>query len=213
MELKFILESLLFSAQKPLSVKELREVLAAAAEAEDADATAKSLEKTKDERIDRRARTTRRRPRNRRAQLPARVRRRFVAVRHAAGICAVAPRARRHQGASAAAFAARAGDARHHRVSPAHHARRGRADSRRERGRHDADHHGTRSRRDRWAARKSWAARRLTARRRCSSNTSACAVWKICPPRTNSAAFPSPNRPRPSRLIPAWRRLRRSNCN
>ena len=33
MELKSILESLLFSAQKPLSVKELREVLANAAEA------------------------------------------------------------------------------------------------------------------------------------------------------------------------------------
>jgi segregation and condensation protein B len=48
MELKFILESLLFSAQKPLSVKELREVLAAAAEAEVADATAKSLAKTKE---------------------------------------------------------------------------------------------------------------------------------------------------------------------
>ena len=51
MELKFILESLLFSAQKPLSVKELREVLANAAEAEDADATAKSLKKTKDEEV------------------------------------------------------------------------------------------------------------------------------------------------------------------
>jgi len=48
MELKFILESVLFSAQKPLSVKELRDVLAAAAEAEDADATAKSLGKIKD---------------------------------------------------------------------------------------------------------------------------------------------------------------------
>ena len=48
MELKFILESLLFSAQKPLSVKELRDVLAAAAEAEDADATAKSLAKIKE---------------------------------------------------------------------------------------------------------------------------------------------------------------------
>ena len=48
MELKFILESLLFSAQKPLSVKELRDVLAAAAEAEDADATAKSLGKIKE---------------------------------------------------------------------------------------------------------------------------------------------------------------------
>ncbi len=48
MELKFILESLLFSAQKPLSVKELREILAGAAEAEDADTTAKSLAKTKE---------------------------------------------------------------------------------------------------------------------------------------------------------------------
>jgi segregation and condensation protein B len=48
MELKFILESLLFSAQKPLSVKELRDVLASAAEHEDADATAKSLAKTKE---------------------------------------------------------------------------------------------------------------------------------------------------------------------
>jgi segregation and condensation protein B len=48
MELKFILESLLFSAQKPLSVKELRETLAAAAEAEDADAIIKSLAKIKE---------------------------------------------------------------------------------------------------------------------------------------------------------------------
>ena len=48
MELKFILESLLFSAQKPLSVKELRDVLANAAEHEDADATAKSLAKTRE---------------------------------------------------------------------------------------------------------------------------------------------------------------------
>jgi segregation and condensation protein B len=48
MELKFILESLLFSAQKPLSTKELRDVLAAAADAEGADATAKSPGKIKD---------------------------------------------------------------------------------------------------------------------------------------------------------------------
>jgi len=49
MQLKFILESLLFSAQKPLSVKELRDILASAADAEDADATAKPFKKTKDE--------------------------------------------------------------------------------------------------------------------------------------------------------------------
>ena len=41
MELKFILESLLFSAQKPMSVKELRDLLVSAATAEDADDTAK----------------------------------------------------------------------------------------------------------------------------------------------------------------------------
>ena len=51
MELKFILESLLFSAQKPLSVKELREVLASAAEGEDANAETKLLKKTRDEEV------------------------------------------------------------------------------------------------------------------------------------------------------------------
>ena len=48
MELKFILESLLFSAQKPLSPTELREVFANAAAEEDADATVKSLKKIKE---------------------------------------------------------------------------------------------------------------------------------------------------------------------
>jgi segregation and condensation protein B len=48
MELKLILESLLFSAQKPLSPAELREIFANAAEAEDADATVKSLKKVKE---------------------------------------------------------------------------------------------------------------------------------------------------------------------
>src|SRR6185312_445875 len=49
MELKFILASILFSAQKPLSVKEIRDVLATAAEADDADATVKGLKKTKED--------------------------------------------------------------------------------------------------------------------------------------------------------------------
>jgi segregation and condensation protein B len=48
MELKFILESLLFSAQKPLSPAELREVFANAAAEEGADATVKSLKKIKE---------------------------------------------------------------------------------------------------------------------------------------------------------------------
>ncbi|MBW8864971.1 MAG: SMC-Scp complex subunit ScpB [Verrucomicrobia bacterium] len=49
MELKFILESLLFSAQKPMSVKELRDILANAATAEDADDAAKPFKKTKED--------------------------------------------------------------------------------------------------------------------------------------------------------------------
>lgn len=48
MDLKFILESILFSAQKPLSVKELRDVLANAAEEDGADSTVKALKKTKE---------------------------------------------------------------------------------------------------------------------------------------------------------------------
>ncbi len=88
MELKFILESLLFSAQKPLSVKELRDVLASAAEARGRRRHRQIARQNQGGRVDRRARTTRARTRNRRAQLPARVRRRFVAIRHAAGIFA-----------------------------------------------------------------------------------------------------------------------------
>jgi segregation and condensation protein B len=49
MDLKFILESILFSAQKPLSVKEIRDVLANAAEQDDADATVKALKKIKED--------------------------------------------------------------------------------------------------------------------------------------------------------------------
>jgi len=49
MELKLILESLLFSAQKPMSVKELRDLFATAASEENADETAKSLKKIKDD--------------------------------------------------------------------------------------------------------------------------------------------------------------------
>src|SRR5207248_11244055 len=49
MELKFILESLLFSAQKPMSEKELRDLLTNAATAEDADAAAKPFKKTRED--------------------------------------------------------------------------------------------------------------------------------------------------------------------
>jgi len=49
MELKFILESLLFSTQKPMSVKELRELLVGAATAEEADEAAKPFKKIKED--------------------------------------------------------------------------------------------------------------------------------------------------------------------
>jgi segregation and condensation protein B len=49
MELKFILESLLFSAQKPMSVKELRDIFATAASEENSSEEAKALKKVKDD--------------------------------------------------------------------------------------------------------------------------------------------------------------------
>lgn len=48
MELKFILESLLFSAQKPLSPAELRDIFATAGAEEAADATVKGLKKIRE---------------------------------------------------------------------------------------------------------------------------------------------------------------------
>jgi segregation and condensation protein B len=51
MDLKFILESLLFSAQKPMSVKELRDVLATAASADGAEELVRSLKKVKEDEV------------------------------------------------------------------------------------------------------------------------------------------------------------------
>lgn len=51
MEIKFILESLLFSAQRPMNVKELRDVLINAATEEHADEAAKPFKKVKEEDI------------------------------------------------------------------------------------------------------------------------------------------------------------------
>ncbi len=48
MELKLILEALLFSAQKPLSLKELRDVFAAAVEHAEGDETVRGLKKVKE---------------------------------------------------------------------------------------------------------------------------------------------------------------------
>jgi len=48
MELKLILEALLFSAQKPLSLKELRDVFAAAVQHAEGDETARALKKVKE---------------------------------------------------------------------------------------------------------------------------------------------------------------------
>ena len=51
MELKFILESLLFSAQRPMSAKELREVLVNAAGGENPDDSAKPFKKIKEDEL------------------------------------------------------------------------------------------------------------------------------------------------------------------
>jgi segregation and condensation protein B len=48
MELKFILEAVLFSAQKPLSLKEIRDVFAAAPEHAEGEETARALKKVKE---------------------------------------------------------------------------------------------------------------------------------------------------------------------
>ena len=51
MELKFILEAVLFSAQKPLSLKEIRDVFAAAVNHAENDETARGLRKVKEEQL------------------------------------------------------------------------------------------------------------------------------------------------------------------
>src|SRR5581483_1846429 len=51
MELKFILESLLFSAQKPMSTKELRDVLTDAAAHAEGDETVRSFKKVKEDEL------------------------------------------------------------------------------------------------------------------------------------------------------------------
>jgi segregation and condensation protein B len=51
MELKFILEAILFSAQKPLSLKEIRDVFAAAPEHAEGDETVRGLKKLKEEEL------------------------------------------------------------------------------------------------------------------------------------------------------------------
>jgi segregation and condensation protein B len=48
MELKLVLESLLFSSQKPLSPRELRDLLSATAQGEDVDETSRAFKKTKE---------------------------------------------------------------------------------------------------------------------------------------------------------------------
>lgn len=51
MELKFILEAVLFSAQKPLSLKELREVFAGAVDHAEGNETARGLRKVKEDQL------------------------------------------------------------------------------------------------------------------------------------------------------------------
>ena len=51
MDLKFILEAILFSAQKPLSLKELRDVSSSAVEHADGNETVRGFKKVKEEQL------------------------------------------------------------------------------------------------------------------------------------------------------------------
>src|SRR6478736_3411010 len=51
MDLKFILEAILFSAQKPMSLKELRDVFASAVEHAEGNETVRGLKKVKEEQL------------------------------------------------------------------------------------------------------------------------------------------------------------------
>src|SRR6516162_3811356 len=51
MDLKFILEAILFSAQKPLSLKELRDVFASAVEHAEGNETVRGLKKVKEDQV------------------------------------------------------------------------------------------------------------------------------------------------------------------
>ena len=144
MEIKYILESLLFSAQRPMSVKELRDVLVSAATAENADEAAKPFKKIKEDDLAAALEELAREHDAAGPQLPAGVRGGRVAVRHAAGIFAVAQGAGRGEEPSAAAVAGGAGNPGHHRLSPAGDAGGGGAGARRERGWHHANAAGTR---------------------------------------------------------------------
>ena len=97
MELKLILEAILFSAQKPLSLKELRDVFAAAVEHAEGDETVRALKKVKESELTAGARRVGQGPRGGPAQLSAGLRGGLVAIRHPAGICALAQGAGRPQ--------------------------------------------------------------------------------------------------------------------
>src|ERR1700743_1242035 len=139
MELKFILESLLFSAQKPLSIRELREVLGGAADAEDADATVKAVAKTKEPELT--------------AALEELAREHETAARSYRLVCVAgawqfvsqpefAPWLKAlvgHKNRPAKPFHTGPRDPCHHRLSPADHARRSRAGARRGCGRRHPD--------------------------------------------------------------------------
>src|SRR6266700_939795 len=119
MELKFILEAVLFSAQKPLSPAELRAVLAEAAEhAARAIATG---------------------ARSRSAKLPARLRGWLLAVRQPAGICALAQGPGRRKDSPAAFVSSGARNAGHYRLPPAADPRSNRTSPRCVRGWRHAD--------------------------------------------------------------------------
>ena len=142
MELKLILESILFSAQKPLSPKELRDVAGPGGPAGEPRG-GRRMEWAQGIQAERRPGRTRGRSSGGSSQLCAELRGRFLAVRGQTGLRALDQGVGGPEAQTSATVPTRAGNAGHHRLSPADHPRGGGAGSRGERGRRDADAAGT----------------------------------------------------------------------
>ena len=134
MELKFILEAILFSAQKPLSLKELRDVFAAAAEYAEGDETVRALKKVKEGELtaalEELARDQAEAKRSYRLACVAGAWQFVTEPEYAPWLKALVG----HKAPPAPPFPAGVGNARHHRLPPAHHPRRDRAGPGRGRG-------------------------------------------------------------------------------
>ncbi len=211
MELKFILEPLLFSAQKPMSAKELRDILANAATAEDADDAAKPYKKVKDDDVtvalEELAREHETAARSFRLVCVAGAWQFVTQPEFAPWLKALVGVKNRPSRLSQAALETLAIIAYRQPVT--------RAEVEQVRG---VNIDGTmQTILERGLVIQSGRAEVVgrpalySTPRRCFWNTSACAVWKICPPPMSFAGFPLNVRLRQSQQMRVWQQIRRSS--